>query len=100
MPVLRFIKSLPGHIFGIIGRLAFAGLPFLFGWIFYEAATLQCLRFRYGARSCLEDEPVVFWFFLAIIAAVAIGYVVAAIVLFRSYLVDRRERALRDRPEH
>lgn len=100
MPVLRFLRSLPGHIFGIMGRLAFAGVPFLFGWIFYEAATLQCLRFRRGARSCLEDEPVVFWFFLAINVAAAVVYVVAATVLFKSDISDRRERASRDGIEH
>ncbi|UXN70555.1 hypothetical protein N8A98_05015 [Devosia neptuniae] len=77
---MRFLLDLPGRFFEIVGKIAVVVLPILLLWTLYGIATEHCISFRRG-QSCVNDEPISFWFFTGLISISLIVYVVAAIFL-------------------
>lgn len=78
--MMRFLLDLPGRFFEIVGKIAVVTLPILLLWTLYGIATEHCISFRRG-QSCMNDEPISFWFFTGLISVSLMVYVVAAIFL-------------------
>ncbi|MFK4810563.1 hypothetical protein ACI3KW_10145 [Devosia sp. ZW T5_3] len=77
---MRFLLDLPGRFFEIVGKIAVVVLPILLVWTLYGIATEHCISFRRG-QSCMNDEPISFWFFTGLISISLMVYVIAAIFL-------------------
>lgn len=78
--MMRFLLDLPGRFFEIVGKIAVVVLPILLVWTLYGIATEHCISFRRG-QSCMNDEPISFWFFTGLISISLMVYVIAAIFL-------------------
>lgn len=78
--MMRFLLDLPGRFFEIVGKIAVVMLPILLVWTLCGIATEHCISFRRG-QSCMNDEPISFWFFTGLISVSLIVYVIAAIFL-------------------
>ena len=89
--MMRFLLDLPGRFFEIVGKIAVAALPILLLWTLYGIATERCVSFRRG-QSCMNDEPISFWFFTGLISVSLVVYVVAAIFLLLNVRKALRER--------
>ena len=89
--MMRFLLDLPGRFFEIVGKIAVVMLPILLLWTLYGIATEHCISFRRG-QSCMNDEPISFWFFTGLISVSLMVYVVAAIFLLLNVRKALRER--------
>ncbi len=88
---MRFLLDLPGRFFEIVGKIAVVMLPILLVWTLYGIATEHCISFRRG-QSCMNDEPISFWFFTGLISVSLMVYVIAAIFLLLNVRKALRER--------
>lgn len=89
--MMRFLLDLPGRFFEIVGKIAVVVLPILLVWTLYGIATERCISFRRG-QSCMNDEPISFWFFTGLISVSLVVYVVATIFLLLNVRKALRER--------
>ncbi|HWU19438.1 MAG TPA: hypothetical protein VN155_17295 [Devosia sp.] len=89
--MMRFLLDLPGRFLEIVGKIAVVMLPILLVWTLYGIATEHCISFRRG-QSCMNDEPISFWFFTGLISISLVVYVVAAIFLLLNVRKALRER--------
>lgn len=89
--MMRFLLDLPGRFFEIVGKIAVVMLPILLLWTLYGIATEHCISFRRG-QSCMNDEPISFWFFTGLISVSLMVYVIAAIFLLLNVRKALRER--------